>query len=303
MHSGPTFGPRAIRAAFAVSVALHAVAAAPFVLRRVRPPVREAAPQATVAEPPDRWTGSSPFVGSERLVDIEAPPAAAQPAAAAPPAAAAAEGGGARVKSAAVEVKARGHAAPVHGHVHGNEHAQAPVREPGHGGGKGHGRSGGQDDGAVHPGAFGSEGAAGVRSLGRAFTRAIPPACQGDAAWGEVAPGTSLRAEVTLFVDAAGHVERSQFAERDVPKPIASLLKRTLPLIESNTLSVRAGAIVKGRERLRLVAHVSDATGRPSDELAFPFFANGRGRASFTQPSGRHVDVDVTVVKIEVDSP
>ncbi len=45
---------------------------------------------------------------------------------------------------------------------------------------------------------------------------------------------------------------------------------------------------------------MSDAAGRASDELDFPFFEGGRGKASFTQPSGKHVEVEVKVTKVEV---
>jgi hypothetical protein len=295
MEIMPRFGARAIRLALAASIALHVAAAAPFVLRR-KVGHAAAPPPAPIesAEPQDVWAGKSPFVGGEKLVDVEttegtkpqpAPAPAPEPAPA--PAPVPVPEAVQRAPKAPREPQAPASPSP--------EKAPRPASSA-----AGHAGTEGGDDGSVHPGTFGSEGQAGVRSVGRAFTRAIPPACQGDPAWGSIAAGTTFKAELILFIDAAGHVERTAFAERDVPDVIKGLVKRTLPLIESNTLSVRGGAVVRGNERMRLTVTVSDAAGRASDELDFPFFEGGRGKASFTQPNGKHVEIEVKVTKVEV---
>jgi hypothetical protein len=309
METLPRFGPRAIRIAIAASIALHLAAAVPFALRRharsthVAPPIES-------AEPPDVWVGKSPFVGGDKLVDVDTSPAPAPAPVPAPAPAPVPAPEPAPEPAAAPEPEPVTAPAPAPAPKKARPTPQQQKAEPRRApalpkptaSALAGGDAAGGDEGGVHAGAFGSEGKAGVRSVGRAFTRAIPPACQGDSGWGSIAAGATFKAELILFIDAAGHVERTAFAERDVPAPIKEIVKRTLPLIESNTLSVRGGAVVRGSERLRLKVSVSDAAGRASDELDFPFFENGRGKASFTQPSGKHVEVEVQVTKVLVAS-
>jgi len=67
---------------------------------------------------------------------------------------------------------------------------------------------------------------------------------------------------------------------------------------------VREGGVGEGTEILELRARISDAAAAGDSEtgassrLAFEY-AGGRGKAGFTQASGRHVEVSVRVARIE----
>jgi hypothetical protein len=73
------------------------------------------------------------------------------------------------------------------------------------------------------------------------------------------------------------------------------LLRRTMVMLEAGTFAVRGGEVSEGTEILELRATISDAAD-PSDLLASDV---EHGKAAFTQPTGRHVDVTVKVLRIE----
>lgn len=141
-----------------------------------------------------------------------------------------------------------------------------------------------------------------MRDLGRAFTRAIPPACDADPIWGTLAPGDAGKLEVAVHIDGDGHIASAEPRGTVQPKALVNVLRRTLPLLQAGTFAVRDGATSEGTEILELAATVRDASADedPSapSQLAFEY-ARGRGKARFTQSSGRHVEIAVRVVKIE----
>jgi hypothetical protein len=96
----------------------------------------------------------------------------------------------------------------------------SPGKRPGDAAAQGGGNPGG--------GSFGAEGPGSVRDLGKAFTRAIPPACQADPAWSKLAPGDAGVLEVTISIDDTGHITGFKPAEGDAPKQLVALVKRTL---------------------------------------------------------------------------
>lgn len=149
-------------------------------------------------------------------------------------------------------------------------------------------------------GTFGSEGAAAVRDLGRAFTRAIPAACSADPVWGTVAVGDTLAMSARVHVDATGHVTSAEPAAEDAPKALVSLLKRTLPMLQGGTFAVQGGAVTAGTETLELRATVRAEAPESDtrDDLAFSY-SSGRGKASFAGAGGHHVDVAVRVLGVE----
>jgi hypothetical protein len=151
-------------------------------------------------------------------------------------------------------------------------------------------------------GSFGAEGAASVRDLGRAFTRAIPPAGQADLAWSALPAGDAGSIDVTLEIDETGHITGMKPPEADPPRQLLALVKRTLILLEAGTFAIHSGAVSAGVEVLRV--HVTLRDGEPGAEagsatgLSFAY-ERGKGTATFTQASGRRVEVSVKVLKAE----
>jgi hypothetical protein len=150
---------------------------------------------------------------------------------------------------------------------------------------------------------FGAEGEAGVRDLGRAFTRAIPPACDSDPAWATLPAGDAGRIEIAVELSAAGRVAGWQPTSREPPRHLVALARRTVAMLEAGTFSVRAGTVGAGRQVLEVSARTSDVA-EVGDEAARAIglrytYEAGRGTASFTQVGGRRVDVTVRVVRVE----
>ena len=156
-------------------------------------------------------------------------------------------------------------------------------------------------DGAGTAGTFGSEGAASVRDLGRAFTRAIPAACSADPVWGKASSGDTFTLTALVHVDAAGHVTGAEPVGADPPKALVNVLSRTVPILQGGTFAVSGGAVTAGTETIELHAVVSDKAAGEAEgakaELEFKYdAATKRGKASFTQTGGRHVDITVHLV-------
>jgi hypothetical protein len=152
--------------------------------------------------------------------------------------------------------------------------------------------------GASPGGAFGAEGPGGARDLGRAFTRAIPPACQADPLWGDLPAGAAGSALFAIDVDADGKIARFEPLDRDPPKHLVALVRRTTALLGAGTFAIRLGSVTGGRQTLRVRASLSDE-GEDAVGLSFKY-EGGHGLAAFTQSAGRRVEVDVEVVRVEV---
>ncbi len=150
---------------------------------------------------------------------------------------------------------------------------------------------------------FGAEGPPSTRSLGRAFLRAVPVASQQDPAWAAAALGDAGKLEAAVHVDETGHITSSDTRTHDAPRALASLLRRTLPLLEAGTFALHDGAVTAGTEVLEIRATVTDVSS-PANE---PGTANPvtlshdyeRGTAAFTQANGRHVEVSVKVLRVD----
>lgn len=164
---------------------------------------------------------------------------------------------------------------------------------------------GAQSDGAsANGGELGGQGGAG--DLGRAFTRAIPIACQADGAWGDVGVGAagSMRARISISAD--GHVEGFEPLSPNPPQVLVGLIRRTLAMLRGGTFAVSPGSVSAGTNELRVTAVVSDSAQLDPDTsaagLAFEY-ENGKGRASFVQTAGRRVDVKVELLSVLVGPP
>ena len=160
----------------------------------------------------------------------------------------------------------------------------------------GGGASGEPGDGAT-VGPFGAEGPSAVRSLGRAFTRAIPAACQADPGWGKLPAGDAGAIEIAISIDETGHITGYKPLASDPPKQLLALVKRTIALLDAGTFALK-GNVGAGVEVLRIHAGVCDRDAAEAGGVAAHSF--GEGKAAFTPESGRHVEVTLRVVKVDV---
>ncbi|WP_437572536.1 hypothetical protein [Sorangium sp. So ce542] len=286
---------------------------------RLAPEAPASAPAAPTAErePIDLWTGTTAALpgsgGATPPADARAAPERAQaapaPADAARPEAPAArhdETGGAPAPPATaprVQAAPRPRAPPRPSATPrpaderrapaADETAGAAARPPAARTGAG---EGGEGD-------FGAAGSSAVRSLGRAFTRAIPPACQADPIWATLPLGSAGKARFAIDIDEAGHIASWRPVGEEPPaRHLGNLAKRTIALLGRGTFAVARGAVTAGRQTLEVSAVIragaeDGETGAPAD-LAWRF-EGGRGKASFAQPGGRLVDVVVQVVRTE----
>ncbi|MFS8066216.1 MAG: hypothetical protein ACMG6S_07570, partial [Byssovorax sp.] len=161
----------------------------------------------------------------------------------------------------------------------------------------GGGDAGGASGDGAKAGPFGAEGPSAVRSLGRAFTRAIPMACQADPGWGKLPSGDAGAIEIAITIDETGHITGYRALASDPPKQLVALVKRTIALLDAGTFALK-GNVSAGVEVLRIHAGVSDLEAAEAGSVAALSF--GEGKAAFTQDSGRHVEVTVRVVKVDV---
>ncbi|WP_437601535.1 hypothetical protein WMF28_08065 [Sorangium sp. So ce590] len=157
--------------------------------------------------------------------------------------------------------------------------------------------------GEAGQGDFGAAGASAVRNLGRAFTRAIPPACQADPIWATLPLGSAGKARFVIDIDEAGHIASwGPEGEEPPARHLGNLAKRTVALLGRGTFAVARGAVTAGKQTLEVSAVIRAGadhgeTGAPAD-LAWRF-EGGRGKASFAQPGGRLVEIVVQVVRTE----
>ncbi len=297
---------RATSAAFALSALAHALLLAPLAPALWRP----RAP----AAPADPWLGGG-VGGDEVSVELgaDAPPAAPpSPAPAAPtplappspaPAAPARPGAAARAEGGAdpaLEPDGEGEARRVTGPRTPSRRASAPATTAraattGAASRAGAASSLGAGEAGTSRG-VGSEAAASPRDLGRAFTRAIGPGSQADAAWAALPAGWAGALDVVLEVDATGSLAGFELLGERPSAPLRELVRRTVALLRGGVFAPRGGAPGAGKVRLKLRARTRDVDpsavegGRIDLEFSFE---NGKGRASFTQVGGRRVDVDV----------
>jgi len=182
-------------------------------------------------------------------------------------------------------------AAPAARAAPSSAEARAPG-EPGHGQGARGAR-----------GSFGAEGSGSVRSLGRAFTRAIPPACQADAGWSALPPGSAGTARVVIEIDAEGHVAGWTPEKGSVAPHFEGLMRRTLALLRSGTFAVQGTTVSAGVQVIEISATVGEAAAAPESGGAIDLawrFEEGRGTASFSQAGGRRVEITLRVVRAQV---
>jgi hypothetical protein len=152
-------------------------------------------------------------------------------------------------------------------------------------------------------GSFGAVGRAGVRDLGAAFTQAIPAACGADTAWSEIALGDGGTFRIAIDIDENGRPKSFTPLEKNPPKQLRNLAKRTFDLLQFGTFALRPGAVTAGRQTVEVSATVGMSDKPPTSggliELSH-HFEGGVGRAHFVQSTGREVTFRVRVIRIEV---
>jgi hypothetical protein len=259
---------------------------------------RLTAPAATLAPADDRWTGTTadlPFAGAPSAVydvTVDARPAVAPIPEPALPA----------VIAVPAAVAAPRPAAPVAVAPPASVQPPRPKRKPRPQpsvAAPSSGDSPGAAPGASGGGTFGAEGSASVRDLGRAFTRAIPPASVADPAWASLPTGDTRKMEIAIRVDDTGHIRSAEPRGIDAPQVLVNVLRRTVALLEAGTFAVRPGGAGEGTEILELRARISDTSSEGIPTGLAHEYEGGRGKAWFTQTTGRHVEVFVRVVKVE----
>jgi outer membrane biosynthesis protein TonB len=293
----------AMRKALVLSFAIHAAifgVAHPLVFRPAA-----AAPPLAPAE--DRWTGTTaelPFAGPVgALYDVSLDPPAAPPAAPAPavlPAAVPAPDlppvpSPTRAGTSVPRPLASSPSTPASAPPRPRRRPRSEVPAGERSSSSAAGASAAPGGGA---GSFGAEGAASLRDLGRAFTRAIAPASDSDPVWASVALGDAGKIEVAVHVDGSGHIASAEPRGVDPPRALVSLLRRTFVMLQAGTFAVRGREIAEGTEILALHAVVREA--RTEDHQDGVEYEGGRGKSEFTQAaSGRHVEVTVKVLRVE----
>jgi hypothetical protein len=107
--------------------------------------------------------------------------------------------------------------------------------------------------------------------------------------------------EVAITVDDAGHITGFTPLSDDAPQHLVALVKRTLKLLGAGTSAIRSGSVSAGTEVLRISASLRDMdeSEMKATPLSFGYDrGKGKGKAGFTQPGGRHVNVSVEVVRV-----
>ncbi len=153
-------------------------------------------------------------------------------------------------------------------------------------------------------GSFGAEGTASVRDLGRAFTRAMPPACDSDKVWGTLAVGSAGSIEVVVTIGEEGKISGFEPITKNPTTHLMNTVKRTLALLQGGVFAIAGGSVTAGRQVLRLSVELSDVAvteDEAKSATAFGLESHWEGRkgvASFTQSGGRHVEITVEFVRV-----
>jgi outer membrane biosynthesis protein TonB len=160
---------------------------------------------------------------------------------------------------------------------------------------------------ALAPGTFGAEGLPpGVRSLPRAFTRAITPATAADPIWQALPVGTQRPFTVAIEVDADGHISGAEIlSERAGSAPetqAVHLRERVVALLGGGLFALR-NDVGAGRALFRITVTLSDRPVHDDDNPAQLVERGSEapvgstpGRAYFTLVSGRHFEARVQVL-------
>lgn len=155
--------------------------------------------------------------------------------------------------------------------------------------------------GPASPAAGELGGRGGAGDLGRALTRALPAANQGDGSWRELEGAFSASLDVRFPIDAEGRVGGFEpLAEAPAPR-LVKLVRRTLALVMGGTFALRSDTVGAGAQIVRFVVRVAPPAEAPAGPQALAFeYENGHGTASFVSDGGARVEVHVEVLRVEI---
>lgn len=149
-----------------------------------------------------------------------------------------------------------------------------------------------------------SELPAGVRQLGKAFTRAITAATHQDPIWRGLPAGTQGEVTIRVELDADGRISSTEVEPTPLTGPLSNLVTRTLLLLRAGRFALASG-LGAGQETLSVSVQLFDEA--PSAEaedpnqahtLGFePPKATAPGRAYFVLGSGRRFEATVRRVR------
>jgi len=145
-------------------------------------------------------------------------------------------------------------------------------------------------------------------SLAARFTKELAPYAAHVPAWETLPVGQTASVEVTLELDAAGHVVRDRdpvAGITDAPESIVESVRRTQKSLLL-VFSLPDHPVGAGTVTLRMRADVSDrpppspSASLDPNGIEYAFTFEGKtGTATFTLASGRHVELTVEVVRVE----
>jgi hypothetical protein len=142
-----------------------------------------------------------------------------------------------------------------------------------------------------------------VRSLAKAFTRAIPFGARADPVWTTLPLGPAGTMTVVFELGDDGQILRAEPKEKEVPLALRHLLERTLILLKMGRFAPQSPG-QSGREVLRIEARLdsaaADSTYGESEQVMSldyePPTLNRPGRAAFRLGTGRRLEVRVAIV-------
>lgn len=149
-----------------------------------------------------------------------------------------------------------------------------------------------------------SELPAGVRHLGKAFTRAITAATHKDPIWRGLPAGSQGEVTVRVELDAEGRISSTEVEPTPLTGPLSNLVTRTLLLLRAGRFALASG-LGAGQETLSVSVRLFDEAPSAESEdpnqahtLGFePPKATAPGRAYFVLGSGRRFEATVRHVR------
>jgi hypothetical protein len=170
---------------------------------------------------------------------------------------------------------------------------------------------GGASDGAesspareasASPSTFGAEGLPpGVRHLPKAFARALPQAGWRDSSWLELPLGHVGELEFELVVDEQGKLGELVYVDPKAsarqPAPLRRMVERGLMMLRSGTFSLAPSARESGRQRLKIVAALSQVAAAPETWSFDPPQPGRAGRSVFVLTSGLRMEARISLVR------
>lgn len=153
----------------------------------------------------------------------------------------------------------------------------------------------------ARPGTSGSD--PGLMSLPKAFAKAVTAATHKDPVWDELPLGSAGQIRVVIRVNDSGKIEETKLDEKPAPpKPLVTLVERTLLLLKAGRFALKAEGRA-GSETLRIEVTLSAVAAEEDYEdprhtvaMGFEPPAPGRaGRSYFVHAAGRRFDAKITV--------